>query len=340
MVKGRYDDDSGTFRLYDEASSPLAEPNEFLAALHTRGLSPHTLRAYGYDLVTLYRWLTNENKSLKQLRARDLISFIDAQRQTNASAQTINRRLSTCYLVYRYWTGEEFVGTRISLPAAHYRGPGRDRNLGLHQLTRKTRRKLRVKTPHTIVEPLNAEQVRGFLHSLRRYRDLAIVYLMLFCGLRSQEVLELRQEHLSFEDHRLRILGKGQRERMLPIPTFVLDAVGRYLQIERPETCHHAVLFVVLQGPRRGARMTPAGLRSLFRHRRKLPELKNANAHRFRHTFGADMARAGIRLPVLQKMMGHADGKTTLQYIQLSMADIADEYRRAMKKIQQRYDSS
>lgn len=83
--------------------------------------------------------------------------------------------------------------------------------------------------------------------------------------------------------------------------------------------------------------MTAAGLRSLFRHRRLDPELLRANPHRFRHTFGADMARAGVRLPVLQKMMGHADSVTTLRYIQLSMADIAAEYERAVRAIRARY---
>jgi integrase/recombinase XerD len=69
----------------------------------------------------------------------------------------------------------------------------------------------------------------------------------------------------------------------------------------------------------------------------KQRDFASANAHRFRHTFGTYMARAGVRLPVLQKMMGHADAKTTLQYIQLSMTDIADEYRRALAALDKRY---
>ena len=64
-----------------------------------------------------------------------------------------------------------------------------------------------------------------------------------------------------------------------------------------------------------------------------------ANPHRFRHTFGADMARAGVRLYTLQKLMGHAYAATTLQYINLSMDDIAAEYQRALETIQQRYES-
>lgn len=62
--------------------------------------------------------------------------------------------------------------------------------------------------------------------------------------------------------------------------------------------------FVVLKGKQRGHPMTSDGLRSLLRYRRRNTELSNANAHRFRHTFGADMARAGVRLPILQRMMG------------------------------------
>ena len=55
-------------------------------------------------------------------------------------------------------------------------------------------------------------------------------------------------------------------------------------------------------------------------------------------TFGADMARSGVRLPILQKMMGHADSKTTLQYINLSMADVAAEFQRAAEEIHKRYN--
>jgi integrase len=106
---------------------------------------------------------------------------------------------------------------------------------------------------------------------------------------------------------------------------------------ERPRRSASGRLFVILQGKRRGEPMSAAGLRSIFRHRRRRPALSIANAHRFRHTFGADMARAGVRLPVLQRLMGHSDAKTTLQYIRLSMADISAEYQRAIAQLEQRY---
>jgi hypothetical protein len=98
-------------------------------------------------------------------------------------------------------------------------------------------------------------------------------------------------------------------------------------------------LFVCLKGRLRGRPMTVAGLRSLFRHHRLASRTPLANAHRFRHTFGADMARAGICLPALQHLMGHAQIRTTMLYIQLAPQDVWREYARAAGK-RTKWDSS
>ena len=314
------------------------DANAYLQALALRGLSELTLRAYAYDLLLLYRWLADTGRELRDLTAVDLLAFIAAQRQAGAAPRSINRRCSTIRLLHRFHVGNEMVGSGVSLPAPHYKGPGRDRQLGLHALRRRSTLQLRVKEPRTLVEPLTADQVRAFFARLRRYRDLAIVHLMLFCGLRTCEVLRLELGDLQIDDARLRIRGKGERERAMPLPEAVVLAIRQYLQLERPARCSHARLFVILQGARRGAPITAPGVRSLFRQRRgQLALLASVHAHRLRHTFGTDMARAGVRLPVLQKMMGHSDAKTTLQYIQLSMADIAAEYQRAIVELDKRY---
>ena len=192
--------------------------------------------------------------------------------------------------------------------------------------------------PRTLIEPLTPEQVNAFLKTITRFRDLAIVYLMLLCGLRSQEVLTLELGDINIDSHSMRIRGKGNRERSLPLPQTLVQALASYLRLERPRYCHTMRVFVVLKGKQRGQPMTPAGLRSLFRQRRRQPHLGPANPHRFRHVFGTDMARCGIRLPVLQKLMGHAHHAMTLKYINLSMEDVAQEFRRALDKLQDRYD--
>lgn len=331
-------DRRGQYRLVDARRCPIVQANRFLAAVAVRGLSRVTVRAYGFDLVVLYRWLDRSRYSLASLSGEKLLEYVAAQRLAGAQPTTINRRLTTARLLYRFCTGRELAAGRGSMaPAPYYRGRGRDRQLGLHSLPRQRRLKLRVKVPHRVVEPLSGTEVRQFLRTLRRYRDLAIVHLMLLCGLRSAEVLQLELGDVLVEEEQLRIHGKGDRERVLPLPQVVARSIADYLHWERPTDSASSRLFVVLQGPRRGAPMTLAGLRSLFRHRRRDLAIARANPHRWRHTFGAEMARSGVRLPILQRMMGHADGTTTLGYIRLSMADIADEYRRAVEELQRRY---
>jgi site-specific recombinase XerD len=340
-VKVEYDTVAGMFRLVGGQQHPLLQTaNDFLDAVAARGLSSATIRAYAYDLVILGRWLGRSDRRLEELQPADLVDFIRSQRETGAHPRSINRRLITCRLLYRFVVGDEIGGLRgVSLPGPHYKGPGRG-DLGLHARRKRRQLSQQVKVPQTVMEPLTREQVVAFLRSLRRYRDLAIVYLMLFCGLRSLEVLRLRTADVNVFDRRLRVHGKGNRERMLPLSEELLQALNDYIRLERPSNAVDDSLFVVLQGHRRGHSMTAAGLRSLFRYRRgRFSEtLANANAHRFRHTFGADMARSGVRLPVLQRMMGHADSKMTLLYIHLSMADIAAEYHRAIKVITKRYE--
>lgn len=330
----------GQYRLVDGGGAIVKDIDRFLSALEARGLSPFTVRAYAYDLLILIRWLEQTNRAIRELTQNDILEFIRAQREINAHPKSINRRLVVTELWYRFLTGHRLRSVKgVSLPAPYYKGRRRDRELGLQQVSLPRNRFLRVKTPRKVVEPLTSKQVKVFLRSLRRYRDIAIVHLMLFCGLRSCEVLSLRKSDVLFDEQRLHIQGKGNKERVLPLPGMLFKSLGNYLKWERPSLCHGDALFVILQGKRRGQPMTADGLRSLFRHRRRNTFIKGAHPHRFRHTFGADMARSGVRLPILQRMMGHSDSTMTLQYINLSMADIAKEYLRATQEIEKRYQS-
>ncbi|HEX5649994.1 MAG TPA: tyrosine-type recombinase/integrase [Steroidobacteraceae bacterium] len=325
-------------RIHADDEIDVGDGNDFLDTVSARGLSPATVRAYAYDLVALYRWMHDAKVVLRELDAARLIEFVVSQQRAGAQPKSINRRLTTCEQLYRFATGSPLSQARLAT-GGHYAGRGREHALGLHRRKRVERRKLRVKAPRKLVEPLTVDQVSLLLHRLTRYRDLAIVHLMLLAGLRSAELLALRIGDVEWNAARVRVRGKGNRERMLPLADVVTRVLADYLRLERPKDAHSEKLFLVLQGRRRGAPMTAEGLRSLFRHRRTTsPSLAQANAHRLRHTFGADMARAGVRLPILQRMMGHADGKTTLQYINLSMDDVAAEYAYAIASIEKRYE--
>jgi site-specific recombinase XerD len=152
---------------------------------------------------------------------------------------------------------------------------------------------------------------------------------MLFYGLRSREVLALNCDDLLLAESQIRVSGKGNKLRVLPLAAETIKLLDHYLSLERPANCG-AALFVALKGRARGRRMTAAGLRSLFRYRRRTTGVTQANPHRFRHTFATDMIRAGISLPALMQLMGHAQIQTTLVYVQLTPQDIYQQYARAV----------
>jgi site-specific recombinase XerD len=118
---------------------------------------------------------------------------------------------------------------------------------------------------------------------------------------------------------------------LLPLPQDIGEVLQKYLWLERPPAASSA-LFVCLKGRSRGTALSPAGLRSLFRYHRRTSKIPQAHPHRFRHTFGADMVRAGISLPALQQLMGHAQIRTTMRYVQLAPEDVWHAYRNAIEK--------
>jgi site-specific recombinase XerD len=186
--------------------------------------------------------------------------------------------------------------------------------------------------PPRVIEPLSREQVQRFWNSFRTVRDIALVGLLLLNGLRCCEVLGLELEDLSLSEAQARVRGKRSKVRVLPLAPETVRLLDGYLKTERPLT-NSSRVFVSLKGRARGKPMTKAGLRSLFRHHRAQTGVAKANPHRFRHTFGSDMTRAGVSLPALQRLMGHSNIETTMLYIQLSPADVYEEFVRAVARL-------
>ncbi len=328
------------YRLVDREENEVLEANEFLDAQATRGLSVRSLRAYGYSLLDFWKWHSQKRQELVQLTEADLLEYIRFQHRKEKSRRPpaptyINHRLTVVRLVYRFHTGREISSGRgtlrtRSLPFHH--GAASERGY-LHPC-RPRGRPLRVREPHRVVVPLSPEEVRAFLESFKSLRDLAIAGLMLLCGLRSREVIELRLEDLSLQEGKAHVHGKGNRDRVLPLPAQVCSLLRGYFEVERPSTTAGEI-FVSLKGQARGHPMTPSGLRSLFRHHRRSSRVLKANPHRFRHTFGADMVRAGMSLPALMKLMGHGHIQTTMLYVELSPREVFEEFQRVVQKLPQ-----
>jgi site-specific recombinase XerD len=326
------------YRLLDAGGEEIAEANDFLDAQALRGLSKRSLRSYGYSLLNFWRWLSEEPADPSKLSEADLLGYIGFQHRCRSPGaqldpKTINHRLTVVRSWYRYRTGREMpLGPRIIQNRSCWSEKGSRGDFPSLRPRRRRARPVRVKESRRVVVPLTPQEVRVFLESLRSWRDLAIVGLMLFCGLRSEEVISVTLEDLDFTEGQIRVRGKGNKERVLPLPPQASSCLRAYLSMERPRT-RAPELFVCLKGPRRGHSMTLAGLRSLFRYHRKRSRVTKANPHRFRHTFGTDMARAGISVPALMHLMGHTTVRSTLVYVELAPGEVWEEFRRVVAQL-------
>jgi len=300
----------------------LPEVQGFLNTLRLRGLSPRTSRAYAFDLLCAYRWMHHAHLQPHQLGAPQLLEFIEFQRRPPpAAASTINRRLRVLqrFLAFLGHPPRPLPAWALSRPPWHSHRRARG---GF----------LRVKEPRRLVQPLPDRQFLEFFGSLRTWRDRSIALLMWAEGLRSFEVLGLDLGDVDFQLRHLRILGKGNKERIMPLAEPVADFLTRYLQIERPPTGSSA-LFVVLKAPHRGEPLTLEGLRRIFRYHRRHSGIHAANPHRLRHSFASNMTRLRVPLLLLAKMMGHASPQTTMRYVQIDDPLLRDLYEQALEHL-------
>ncbi len=309
-----------------------AEPdwaNAFLDGQRLRQLSLRSLRIYAYDLLNFARWFAPQHQPLAEITESTLVDYVRHQLEQDPkpSPQTVNHRLGTVRSCYRFHTGQEIPAGTVHFQRRYTRrsplGYGRPRTA--------VAQGIRLKQERRVIVPLSNQEVEKFWQSFRTYRDLALIGLMLLVGLRSCEVLAVELEDVQLADGQMRLHGKGNKQRLVPLHPDILDVLGHYLRLERPLT-NAPALFVSLKGRQRGRPLTAAGLRSLFRHHRLCSLIRQANPHRLRHTFGADMVRAGMSLPALQRLMGHSQIATTMLYVQIAPQDVWREYARAIEK--------
>ena len=272
--------DPSPYRLLDSEGAEIEPVGAFLDATALRGLSHATLRTYAFALRGAWIWMRSQGVTLNQLTQAHLLEFIRYLHEKRArppSPRSINLWLLALRRLYEFHSGHALPRARgmSDEPASPFRRP---HALGYSQRSRKHRPLLHVKVPSRLVDPLDRKELARFFASLKAWRDLTIASLMLFCGLRSAEVLGLSLCDIQLDQDQIRVRGKGNKDRMLPLAPEVHSSLSRYLRHERPRSTTHDVLFVVLKGPLRGRPMSPSGLRSVFRHHRKRSSVARANS--------------------------------------------------------------
>jgi site-specific recombinase XerD len=318
-VRKRRGQDHLVWELVTADGQPVEQAERFIHTLVLRGLSPRTRRTYAYDLLEAYRWMTEANRKPAQIAGDDLVAFIDyQQRPPPAAPSTINRRLRLLQRFVEFLTGDAPVVAAW-----------RQHTHALHFHSRSRRGSVRIKEPHRVIHPLKDTEVMTFYASLKTWRDRSIMLLMWAEGLRAAEVLNLTVDDIDPQGQSLRILGKGNKQRVMPLADAAANTLRLYAQLERPSTAAQA-MFVVLKGPRRGQPLSAEGLRMIFRYHRRKSGIKQANPHRFRHSFGATMTRCRVPLLVLARMMGHSSPHTTMRYVEIEDPELRAHYLQAL----------
>jgi site-specific recombinase XerD len=309
------------WRIVDSDGIPVEEVVRFLRTVMLRGLSPGTYRTYALDLLCAYRWMDEEQFQLNQIGGEQLLQFVEFLRKRPSCAQsTTNRRLRLLQRLVEFVTGSP-----PTIPAwEQYSSPV------FHARSR--RGVVRMKEPRRVIKPLKDVEVIRLYDSMKTWRDRAMVLFMWAAGLRTMEVLNLRMEDVDFQRMDVLIRGKGSIERMMPICELIVKVLLEYLKSERPQH-NTSALFLVLKGPCRGQPMRSETVRRIFRYHRKISGVPQANPHRLRHTFGAQMTRNGTPLLMLAQMMGHASPRTTMGYVQIDDREIRKYYLAALKNI-------
>ena len=330
-----------------EGVGPITDvANGFLEHLETRRFATGTVRGYAYDLLNFGRFLVEREATLIDVVATDLFDYLDWQAKPRPTAgrkvvrlserkgpapATMNRRIAAVRGLFEYAV---VTGVREDNPV-----PAARRSSGLRSKTRgvlghvgprraPTGGRL-VRQPRRLPESLDAAEVAAFIAELGTHRDRALVLAMLLGGLRAAEVRGLLLADVDMGLRRVRVVGKGGRERVVPIDRAFFAELAAYLRSERPAGCATPECFVVLRGPTTGRAMTEAGMRRIFRTHRAGSGAERVRPHRLRHTYGTELAAAGIDLLVLRELMGHASPETTAGYVHLSADVLAAEFAKA-----------
>jgi integrase/recombinase XerD len=278
-----------------------AQPSvESFLALSTARLAPRTVEAYRRDLADFSTWLQSTPDSSPDRATPDqLAAYVASMRAAGLAATTIARRVAALRGFYRH---QVLLGTRSDNPAAELDLPKRRRTLP---------RTLSPGEVERLIEAANGTAPRTL-------RDRALVELLYGAGLRVSEAVGLERNGVDLEQRLVRCIGKGSKERVVPIGREAVEALRRYLSRGRPylDARHRPELFLNA----RGGGLTRSGAFLILRRLAETAGLEpgRVHPHLLRHSFATHLLEGGADLRSVQEMLGHADLSTTELYTHVS----------------------
>lgn len=287
----------------------------FLAYLSVeKGLSRNTTESYGRDLNSFDVFLKSKGKELHNFDRSDITDYLDSLREKQRSITSICRFISSLKGFSRYLLVEEIVD---SDPTENLQSPKKWERLP---------KALSIEETMEVLGRSDASEgkVRKGGHQALDFRNSAMVELLYSSGLRVSELINLKMEDINFEAGFTRVLGKGSKERIVPVNQRAIERIKIYLKEFRKllvKRRHSDYLFIT----GRGMPMTRQRFWQTIRGYGKKIGL-DISPHTLRHSFATHLLEGGADLRSLQKMLGHADISTTQIYTKVTMDRIKKVY--------------
>lgn len=254
-----------------------------------RGLSPHTIAAYLRDVT---QCLDFQKKPIDKLTEEDITDFLSTSKAKGLKPASLGRKLAALKVFFRFLKREKIIESQIADPID---SP-----------------KLWQQIPHV----LTVEEVEQLINSTESLCLKALLELLYSSGLRASEICQI--EIVAVGDDFVRVMGKGSKERLVPIGTKAIEAIDAYLGKERPESrCPQLFLN------RKGKPWERTALwRAIRAQAKKAGISKLIGVHTLRHSFATHLLDGGADLRIIQEMLGHASIATTDRYTHVSKGSL------------------
>ena len=276
-----------------------------------RGLSSNTLVAYERDIRSYLRGLERRSVPFEKARQEDVLSLMMSAKEGGRSARSIVRWLVALRTFYRFLVGEQVIQED---PTRLLESPKLWRHLP---------------------EVLSQEEVERLLESVKgrdwlSLRDRAFLETLYATGMRVSELASLKVGDLNLDVGFLRCMGKGGKERIVPLGRKAIDAQKRYLKGVRPRLLKKNQTENALFLSRLGRPISRQMLWRILRQLAKRAHIKKSiSPHTLRHSFATHLLERGVDLRMVQEMLGHADVSTTQLYTHVD--------RSRLKKVHEQY---
>ncbi|MBQ7241086.1 MAG: site-specific tyrosine recombinase XerD [Bacilli bacterium] len=279
--------------------------SEFLSYLELDlNYSNNTINSYDNDLKRFENYF--KNKNILKLNVNDLLKFVSSLK--DLSPASVSHMISTLKTFYSYYIKIDKIKVN---PTDALKSP----KLGLHLPEYLTEDEIDKLLDIEVTDPFSA-------------RNKAILELMYATGLRISEVISLEFKNIDMEECIVRVMGKGSKERIVPINDYALNALNTYIEEYRPLMIKKEVNnYIFLNN--HGKQMTRQGVFKMIKQEcLKKGINKDISPHTIRHTFATHLLLNGADLRIIQELLGHSDISTTQIYTHLTNEELYNDYKK------------